>query len=1229
MKGDFTKLQSQSKLAEKQYTGVYMQQGRLQLDSDWNTQVEITKRSIQAYVKDLIGGAAGSRGSGVPGKSEDRPVSQEILETGKNFHISPIQNKKDFKIAKGRIYVNSILCELFNELNYTDQEDHPNALEVDLKEEGLQEEAKYIAYLDVWERHLTVLDDPDIGEVALNGLDSTTRTKTVWQVRLIKESEWQDLLKECNEREVSIIATATEIQPKENRLYRIEIHQGGSKKEAKYKWSRDNGSVAFSVTEIKDNVITINSRGRDSSQVLNPGDWVEIIRDDQEKNNQSGTFIKLSTVTTTSSERTKLIIESTLKGESLTPDRYKLSNHLANEDSKVKIKVRRWDFDSTRPDDPLFSTENEMTLDSLIKVSFNDTFHEYQTGDYWLLPVRVNEPIPEWSGEKLVANGIEHHYLRLASSTFDGETFRGDGETYTDEASTVWKDERIAFPSLANCISQQSGLQNLNQLSIGTKEKVATLEVKGPNQEKNPGTKIRSYPEDKTNSIVQLFDSNLSTDDLQVKKLSVGTVITINTHDIGDETTNIKATTIKEVNPEGIFHAYRVDPPLKTKIENPTEYSFEYPIAQFRNSDNVPQVIITPQGKIQAKSLELEPTGEFKTGTFIGNQLQLKGELNGESEQSYGSLQAIDSQLRFTATHESVNFAFLNGDVSISKAGENNRANLTVNGQISANSLVLPPTAEFEAGRFIGQAFLLQQVQSEQPNIPFGEIQIHPLNEDNGQEIRFTAHQGVNFAFLEGNVRIDKSGDIPATLAIKGHVDAASLRLNQETTITEFSNTFELADGQSLETVVPTIKAVNDQLSGKANINGSFEVPFDAEGLRVAGTLQFRERGAAITEFSNTFELADGQSLETVVPTIKAVNDQLSGKANINGSFEVPFDTEGLRVAGTLQFRERGAAITEFSNTFELADGQSLETVVPTISAISTQLESKADIGGNSSQPFQTENLTVRGNLALIADSAAQTQDEILPKLKVQGSAVRNSIQASFTAESIITDERLHVGDTIIVPGATNQLITHQIGNRVYAISPSFFDNHPADQVEVGYYPPITCFTDNGGSEQLTITAQGNVIIGSLRTEFGDAPISLDSKLYVNGKAFAKEIESEHLETAHIRQISSAALKENIVDLSSQEVAEFLQDLRPIKYNYKADQNRTPHAGFLSEEAPDLVTSSSKQTIYPVDILAILTKAVQDQRRATVSLVNAVKKQQQEIIQLRQKIQKLESGGGE
>jgi hypothetical protein len=1166
MKGDFTKLQSQSKLAEKQYTGVYMQQGRLQLDSDWNTQVEITKRSIQAYVKDLIGGAAGSRGSGVPGKSEDRPVSQEILETGKNFHISPIQNKKDFKIAKGRIYVNSILCELFNELNYTDQEDHPNALEVDLKEEGLQEEAKYIAYLDVWERHLTVLDDPDIGEVALNGLDSTTRTKTVWQVRLIKESEWQDLLKECNEREVSIIATATEIQPKENRLYRIEIHQGGSKKEAKYKWSRDNGSVAFSVTEIKDNVITINSRGRDSSQVLNPGDWVEIIRDDQEKNNQSGTFIKLSTVTTTSSERTKLIIESTLKGESLTPDRYKLSNHLANEDSKVKIKVRRWDFDSTRPDDPLFSTENEMTLDSLIKVSFNDTFHEYQTGDYWLLPVRVNEPIPEWSGEKLVANGIEHHYLRLASSTFDGETFRGDGETYTDEASTVWKDERIAFPSLANCISQQSGLQNLNQLSIGTKEKVATLEVKGPNQEKNPGTKIRSYPEDKTNSIVQLFDSNLSTDDLQVKKLSVGTVITINTHDIGDETTNIKATTIKEVNPEGIFHAYRVDPPLKTKIENPTEYSFEYPIAQFRNSDNVPQVIITPQGKIQAKSLELEPTGEFKTGTFIGNQLQLKGELNGESEQSYGSLQAIDSQLRFTATHESVNFAFLNGDVSISKAGENNRANLTVNGQISANSLVLPPTAEFEAGRFIGQAFLLQQVQSEQPNIPFGEIQIHPLNEDNGQEIRFTAHQGVNFAFLEGNVRIDKSGDIPATLAIKGHVDAASLRLNQETTI---------------------------------------------------------------TEFSNTFELADGQSLETVVPTIKAVNDQLSGKANINGSFEVPFDTEGLRVAGTLQFRERGAAITEFSNTFELADGQSLETVVPTISAISTQLESKADIGGNSSQPFQTENLTVRGNLALIADSAAQTQDEILPKLKVQGSAVRNSIQASFTAESIITDERLHVGDTIIVPGATNQLITHQIGNRVYAISPSFFDNHPADQVEVGYYPPITCFTDNGGSEQLTITAQGNVIIGSLRTEFGDAPISLDSKLYVNGKAFAKEIESEHLETAHIRQISSAALKENIVDLSSQEVAEFLQDLRPIKYNYKADQNRTPHAGFLSEEAPDLVTSSSKQTIYPVDILAILTKAVQDQRRATVSLVNAVKKQQQEIIQLRQKIQKLESGGGE
>ena len=39
-------------------------------------------------------------------------------------------------------------------------------------------------YLDVWERHVTALEDDDIREKALGGADTTTRCKVVWQVKV-------------------------------------------------------------------------------------------------------------------------------------------------------------------------------------------------------------------------------------------------------------------------------------------------------------------------------------------------------------------------------------------------------------------------------------------------------------------------------------------------------------------------------------------------------------------------------------------------------------------------------------------------------------------------------------------------------------------------------------------------------------------------------------------------------------------------------------------------------------------------------------------------------------------------------------------------------------------------------------------------------------------------------------------------------------------------------------
>ena len=43
---------------------------------------------------------------------------------------------------------------------------------------------KYVVYLDVWERHITALEDDSIREKALGRPDTATRTQVIWQVKI-------------------------------------------------------------------------------------------------------------------------------------------------------------------------------------------------------------------------------------------------------------------------------------------------------------------------------------------------------------------------------------------------------------------------------------------------------------------------------------------------------------------------------------------------------------------------------------------------------------------------------------------------------------------------------------------------------------------------------------------------------------------------------------------------------------------------------------------------------------------------------------------------------------------------------------------------------------------------------------------------------------------------------------------------------------------------------------
>jgi Chaperone of endosialidase len=76
---------------------------------------------------------------------------------------------------------------------------------------------------------------------------------------------------------------------------------------------------------------------------------------------------------------------------------------------------------------------------------------------------------------------------------------------------------------------------------------------------------------------------------------------------------------------------------------------------------------------------------------------------------------------------------------------------------------------------------------------------------------------------------------------------------------------------------------------------------------------------------------------------------------------------------------------------------------------------------------------------------------------------------------------------------------------------------------------------------------------------------------------------------------SSRDYKQDIADLSNAEAVCALEDLKPVKYAYKVDPNER-HVGFIAEDVPDLVATKDRKSLSPMDIVAVLTKVVQQQQ---------------------------------
>lgn len=520
MSGDYSRVSFDPR---RDFFGVLMQQGCVQLDADWNELVAELTRRIQTGTLDTLGAAT------VP------------VETPQGFEINATNNA--LRIGRGRIYVDGILAENHGSndavewnphvaemqggpsIDYAAQPYYPNP-------PGLPSNTgPHLVYLDVWQRELTAIDIEEkvapLVEAAI-GVDTTTRIQTVWQVKVLpnvgdgvtcgtplvdvpgfkaKHPGAAGRLKVELQPDPStdtpcFVPPASGYKGLENQLYRVEIHDGGVPGVATFKWSRDNASVATRITSIGStrDTLVVESLGRDDVLGFHEGDWVEITDDWHELQGLPG-FMRRITIGGGIDEPTRTITLNTPLP----------TGEFANTEADIKLRntrLRRWDQsgDVRRADGSTYvdldaSTTGVITvpattgvvslfLESGILVTFTlDTAvdpgrGQFRTGDYWVVAARTATGKVDLL-DRAPPRGIHHHFCKLAIVTFP------NGE---QSCRQVWPPKSEQGCDCSVCVSaddHNSGRHTLKQavdavhtdggticLGIGTYQLPATLDVR-------------------------------------------------------------------------------------------------------------------------------------------------------------------------------------------------------------------------------------------------------------------------------------------------------------------------------------------------------------------------------------------------------------------------------------------------------------------------------------------------------------------------------------------------------------------------------------------------------------------------------------------------------------------------------------------------------------------------------------------------------------------------------
>lgn len=442
----------------KNFSRVLKQQGRVELEADWNEQAAMTLRCMRLMMSDLVGPYGGPEMDCGFRVFVHNDVASPKLDSHTKQLLKDC-SAGDFVLSSGHYYVEGVLCENHAPFRYTHQSGgRHRPLAVETKQ-------CHLVYLDVWEREVTALEDESLREVALGGADTAARMQVAWVVRCVPvdRSDDKGSPKNTNPSDLSpnwldhvssfqplhrgamsartrqtgldsnpdLPGTEGSYRGIENQLYRLEIHRGGKcsdKHGPTFKWSRDNGTVAFAVERVthdddKHVHVTLASTGRDDTSTLAIGDAVEFGESAGRGRGLTGVLFEVVAIDIPN--RLVTVLRSV-------PLDGKAAPEALSGDWDHPLVLRRWDHVPSRQKKGglaisegavLIEEGRWLPIEDGIEVKFEtsvpNAVNHYRAGDYWLVVARVATGDVDWPrsdghAQPLAPHGVQHYYAPLA-----------------------------------------------------------------------------------------------------------------------------------------------------------------------------------------------------------------------------------------------------------------------------------------------------------------------------------------------------------------------------------------------------------------------------------------------------------------------------------------------------------------------------------------------------------------------------------------------------------------------------------------------------------------------------------------------------------------------------------------------------------------------------------------------------------------------------------------------